>query len=56
MDFIDTVLTPPLAATAGGVNAGTCNEDSLAIVQPASVIVGFNNLCGTLTGQHSNFF
>jgi len=52
LDFIDTVLTPPLAATDGGVNAGTCNEDSLAIVQPASAIIGFNNLCGTLTGQH----
>lgn len=52
LDFTNTVLTAPLAATDGGVNAGTCNEDSLVIEQPAAAIVGFNNLCGTLTGQH----
>jgi len=52
LDFTNTVLSAPLAATAGAVNAGTCSEDSLAIIQPASAIVGFNNLCGTLTGQH----
>jgi len=52
LDFTTAVLTAPLDATAGGVTGGTCNEDNLSIVQPAAAIVGFNNLCGTLTGQH----
>jgi len=55
-DFEDVVLQQPLAAQTGLVGAdGRCggtNGDSIVIASPSTDIVGFESLCGTLTGQH----
>jgi len=55
-DFEDVVLQQPLAAQTGLVGAnGRCggtNGDSIVIASPSTDIVGFESLCGTLTGHH----
>jgi len=57
-DFEDVVLQQPTAAqivTGGaGVNGqcGGIDGDSIVIASPSTDIVGFESLCGTLTGHH----
>jgi len=58
-DFEDVVLQQPLAAQTDPVNGqtvnGQCggtNGDSIVIASPSTDIVGFESLCGTLTGHH----
>jgi len=54
-DFEDVVLQQPLLAqTVTGVNGqcGGTNGDSIVIASPSTDIVGFESLCGTLTGHH----
>jgi len=58
-DFEDVVLQQPLAAqtdpVTGATPNGQCggtNGDSIVIASPSTDIVGFESLCGTLTGQH----
>jgi len=55
LDFEDVVLQQPLAADTGNDNNGDCggtNGDSLVVESPTATILGFENLCGTLTGHH----
>jgi len=58
-DFEDVVLQQPLAAqtdpVTGATPNGQCggtNGDSIVIASPSTDIVGFESLCGTLSGHH----
>jgi len=55
-DFDTAVVDGPLAAAAGGNNAGDCSTDSISVTTPArganTAGIGIRALCGTLTGQH----
>jgi len=54
-DFEDVVLQQPLDAQTDAGADGQCggtNGDSIVIASPSSDIVGFESLCGTLTGHH----
>ena len=58
MDFEDFVLRQPLSADTGNGADGECGGtkgDSFTIKTSTrnERMVGFNKLCGTLTGQHS---
>ena len=55
-DFEDVVLQQPTAAQTATGAEGQCggtDGDSIVIASPSTDIVGFESLCGTLTGQHS---
>ena len=55
MDFEDVVLQQPLntiTALADGKCGG--NGDSLTVTTSTTTMIGFESLCGTLSGQHSN--
>ena len=39
-----------------GPTAGACAGDAITVTQTTTTIGSFTNLCGTLTGQHSNNF
>jgi len=51
LDFEDVVLHQP---TTGGSNGkcGGATGDSITVTTSTATMVGFNTLCGTLTGQH----
>lgn len=59
-DFDTAVFAPPTTGTTGTVSTaadattgGVCNVDTITVTQTsAGTIGGFENLCGTLTGQH----
>jgi len=46
LDFQTGVFEQPTAAT------GACAGDQISVVSSGRSLVGFNTLCGTLTGQH----
>merc|ERR1711997_1345120 len=46
LDFEDVVLAQPDEGECGGT------RDALTVTSSTSKMVGFNSLCGTLTGQH----
>jgi len=56
LDFVNAVFSPPTAANGGTI--GTCRAaaggdgDALTIATTPAQRFGFNQLCGTLTGQH----
>jgi len=50
LDFEDVVLAQPKYGTPIGTCGGT--GDALTVTSSTSKMVGFNSLCGTLTGQH----
>ena len=51
---VDTASTA--AATTGDAAGGSCQVDQITVTQTSATIGGFENLCGTLSGQHSNNF
>ena len=58
MDFEDFILRQPLSADTGNAQNGECGGtkgDSLKIKSSDfdQRMIGFDSLCGTLTGQHS---
>ena len=58
MDFEDFILRQPLSADTGNAQDGECGGtkgDSLKIKSSDfdQRMIGFDSLCGTLTGQHS---
>jgi hypothetical protein len=44
LDFVTTVLTAPAA--------GACASDAITVTSPSTTRMGFENLCGVLSGQH----
>jgi len=55
LDFVNAVLRPPLNAVVGLIVPGTCNQpvdDTLTVTSPSTTLVGIENLCGTISGQH----
>ena len=52
LDFDDVILAQPIYGDTIGKCGGT--GDSLTIKSPAAGVIGFESLCGTLTGQHGN--
>ena len=52
-----TVFAGPTNGASGtATTGGTCDVDTITVTQTTSTIGAFENLCGTLTGQHSNNF
>jgi len=56
LDFEDVVLLQPLMAITGNENGLCANAgqrgDAIKVKTSTTRMVGFNELCGTLTGQH----
>jgi len=56
-DFDTAVFAAPTAgaadaASAAALGGGVCVDDQITVTQTSATIGGFENLCGTLTGQH----
>merc|ERR1711971_1185357 len=48
-----TVFAGPTNGASGtATTGGTCDVDTITVTQTTSTIGAFENLCGTLTGQH----